>query len=118
MVAEIEAAHALNLRNLVVQKKLEENTGKIAVTGTDKVYTVVRDINDIEKSEKEVKNDEVKVLDFSNDKSLPSGKVISSKTVSYEVVPIGEPKADSFIKQISGEEPIETSGSVILRSAP
>ena len=52
----------------VKKRKLEENTGSISVKGTGVSKTVVRDLEDIEKSENAMEKDDVKVLDF----SLPS----------------------------------------------
>ena len=48
---------------------MEENTGTISIKKTGKTVTVVRDIEEIKNAEAKINNDEVKVLDFSKEKS-------------------------------------------------
>lgn len=88
-------------------KKVQENIGKISAS-TGKNKTIVRDIEDIEKSEK-LKNEEpVKVLDFSKDNNYSGmvvregdkekGKQASSQSESQSVVR----KATGIISKASG----------------
>lgn len=59
------------------QRKLEENTGKISVKDTGVSKTVVRDLEEISKSEQAVDKKDVKVLDFTDEKA-PVENVIYS----------------------------------------
>lgn len=62
-----------------IRRKLEENTGTISVKDTGVSKTVVRDIEEIEKSEQAVDNKNVKVLDFSDEeKKTEANKVINA----------------------------------------
>ena len=49
-----------------VKRKMEENTGQISTAG-GKTVTVERDLDDIRRTEAAVKEQKVKVLDFSDD---------------------------------------------------
>lgn len=62
-----EAAYHNRKREAEIKRKLEENTGKISLPGAGKSMTVVRDIEDIEKSENRQGSDKLQVLDFSSE---------------------------------------------------
>lgn len=66
-VSAAEEAYSIKLRDEEVKRKLEENTGRISIKKTGKSFTVQRDIEEIEKSEKLTHTEKVKVLDFSKD---------------------------------------------------
>ncbi len=69
-----EDAYQARVKAAEQAKKVQENIGKIsASTGVNK--TIVRDIEDIEKSEKLKSEEPVKVLDFQKEKSS-SGMII------------------------------------------
>ena len=74
-----EEAYQARVKAAEQAKKVQENIGKIsASTGVNK--TIVRDIEDIEKSEKHQNDEPVKVLDFSRDKSSGSVNVHKENT--------------------------------------
>ncbi len=65
-----EKLYAEKLRKAEIERKVKENTGKISVAGVGgKSVTVVRDIEDIEKSETLQEQEKIPVLDFSKPKS-------------------------------------------------
>ena len=57
------------LENEAIKKKLEENTSTISVVGSGKVMKVVPDIEDVNRAEEAIRDEKVKVLDFTKDKS-------------------------------------------------
>lgn len=61
-----EKAYAKWLHDQEVKRKMEENTGQISTAG-GKTVTVERDLDDIRRTEAAVKEQKVKVLDFSDD---------------------------------------------------
>lgn len=61
-----EYAYQKQKREEEIKKKLEENTGSISVKGTGVSKTVVRDLEDIEKSEEAIGHKDIKILDFRN----------------------------------------------------
>lgn len=74
-----EAAYKKKKEEEEIKRKLEENTGSISVKGTGVSKTVVRDLEDIEKSEMAVDKQAVKVLDFSDEKTPAINQVVSQK---------------------------------------
>ena len=50
------------------RRRIEENTGSISIKKTGRTVKVVRDIEEIKNAEREINNEEVKVLDFSKEK--------------------------------------------------
>lgn len=66
-IAQEEEAYHKKIEEEEIKRKLEENTGKISVKGTGVSKTVVRDIDEIQKSEEALENKKVEVLDFSDD---------------------------------------------------
>ena len=93
-------------------KKVQENIGKISAS-TGKNKTIVRDIEDIEKSEK-LKNEEpVKVLDFTKEKSY-SGVSKSGGTVKPENKPAAEkPAKEGIVRKASGS--ISKASGVVIK---
>ena len=91
-----------------IKRKLEENTGTISIKGTGKSVTVRRDIEDIEKAEAAQKNDEVKVLDFSKENSVPQGTVIRENAAVEKSAP---PRGNLILR--TGE--IKTKAGGIIR---
>ena len=73
-IAEEEQKYNDLLRQQEVNKKIEENTGSISIKKTGQTVTVVRDIEDIEKSEELTTKEGVKILDFSKPKMVRSVK--------------------------------------------
>ncbi len=74
-VAEAERQYTVMLREEEVQRKVEENTGRINIKKTGRQITVKRDIEEIEKSEKTTEEQKIQVLDFSGSavkKTAPS----------------------------------------------
>lgn len=63
-VASEEKAYYDRLRDEEIKRKVEENTGSIAIKKTGKVLTIQRDIEEIEKGEEATIEENVKVLDF------------------------------------------------------
>lgn len=71
-VKAAEDAYNDRLRQAEVKRKVEENKGSISIKKSGRVVEVVRDIEDIEKAEGLVEDNEVKVLDFSRPKQRVS----------------------------------------------
>lgn len=95
------------------QKKLEENTGMISVKGTGVSKTVVRGLEEIEKSEQAVDKKDVKVLDFTEEKAPVENVVYSAekpKSVSGGVI-----KKDSGIVSQSSGKISKASGVIIKK---
>ena len=69
VISDQEKAYAEKLKRQEEQRQVEENTGTISIKKTGKTVTVVRDIEEIKNAEAKINNDEVKVLDFSKEKS-------------------------------------------------
>ena len=68
-ISDAEKAYKLSLAEAADQKRVEENTGSISIKRTGKTLTVTRDLEDIKTAEEEISKEEVKVLDFSKEKS-------------------------------------------------
>lgn len=68
-ISDAEKAYKLSLAEAADQKRVEENTGSISIKKTGKTLTVTRDLEDIKTAEEEISKEEVKVLDFSKEKS-------------------------------------------------
>lgn len=66
-IGQEEEAYRKKIEEEEIKRKLEENTGKISVKGTGVSKTVVRDIDEIQKSEEALENKKVEVLDFSDE---------------------------------------------------
>lgn len=119
-VNDEENAYEEKLRQAEIQKKLEENTGTISVAGKEKVIKVVRDIEDIEKAEEDMKKEAVRILDFSG-KSTGSGKIVGkNKTIDLDQTgrvtsAKDTKKSSSFIRKID-DDTVETGGAVRKRS--
>lgn len=77
-VALEEKIYQDRLKAEEIKRKLEENVGAI-VGAKGKTKTVVRDLEDIEKSEEALEKEDVKVLDFS-DKSESAGVIRNDDT--------------------------------------
>ena len=92
-------------------KKVQENIGKIsAATGKNKM--IIRDIEDIEKSEKVLNEQPIRVLDFSKDKSSSNMEINRLKNNDDENV---QQESDSgVLKPIEGDV-INASGTVIRK---
>lgn len=80
-VKAAEAEYIARIKEEEVRKKLEENVGKIS-TSTGRKIMVERDIVEIEQSEEAVKNQDIKILDFSEELRLDTPSGSSSTTVS------------------------------------
>ena len=68
-ISDAEKAYKLSLAEAADQKRVEENTGSMSIQRTGKTLTVTRDLEDIKTAEEEISKEEVKVLDFSKEKS-------------------------------------------------
>ena len=69
-VEKEEKLYSDKLRQAEIERKVKENIGKISVAGVGgKSVTVVRDIEDIEKSETLQEQEKIPVLDFSKEKA-------------------------------------------------
>lgn len=87
-------------------KKVKENIGKIS--GTDgKSQTIVRDLDDIEKSEQLKKEAPVRVLDFSNEKES-SGRVVREDAPAEAEAP----KSSGIIRTEEGGIVRKASGAI------
>ena len=64
-VSADEQAYAKWLRDQEIKRKMEENTGQISSGG--KTVTVGRNLDDIQRAEAAVKDQKIRVLDFSDD---------------------------------------------------
>jgi len=105
-----EEAYQARVRAAEQAKKVQENIGKIsASTGVNK--TIVRDIEDIEKSEKLQNEEPVKVLDFSKEKSH-SGIVVRKNTEKDKTA-TDRQKNNSIIRRSTGD--ISKAGGVIKK---
>ena len=107
-----EQSYRERVKAAEMAKKVQENIGKISAS-TGKNKTIVRDIEDIEKSEK-LKNEEpVKVLDFSKEKSY-SGISKSGGTVKTENKPAAEkPTKEGIVRKASGS--ISKASGVVIK---
>lgn len=81
-------------------KKVQENIGKISAS-TGKNKTIVRGIEDIEKSEKLKSEEPVKVLDFSNDNNY-SGIVVREENKAKEAPAAAQPESSGVIRKATG----------------
>lgn len=81
------------------KRKLEENTGSISVKGTGVSKTVVRDLEDIEKSETAVEKKNVKVLDFGGKNEQQSVKPAAEKA-----------------KAVRPEAPKDNTGGLVVKT--
>ncbi len=95
VVKKEEDAYAQKLREAEVERKIEENIGQIS-TSSGKTVEIIRNLDDIERVEEEVENDEVVVLDFSEDNKIKDGKL-------------------NIIALPEGREATTVSGSVLRR---
>ena len=103
-----EQAYAKKQKEEEIKRKLEENTGSISVKGTGVSRTVVRNLEDIEKSEQAIDNN-TRVLDFSK-KSKENIIIRKNGRKNEENVP----QADgSLVKKIDGE--ISQATGVIIK---
>ena len=108
-VSIAEEAYKKQKREEEIKKKLEENTGSISVKGTGVSKTVVRDLEDIEKSEAAVDSNPTRVLNFADDKN--DAPVVRNAHAPVVAKP---QKQDSFvIKKNDGE--ISGATGVIIR---
>ena len=107
-----EQSYRERVKAAEMAKKVQENIGKISAS-TGKNKTIVRDIEDIEKSEK-LKNEEpVKVLDFSKEKSY-SGISKPGGTVKTENKPAAEkPAKEGIVRKASGS--ISKASGVVIK---
>lgn len=107
-----EQSYRERVKAAEMAKKVQENIGKISAS-TGKNKTIVRDIEDIEKSEK-LKNEEpVKVLDFSKEKSY-SGISKPGGTVKTENKPAAEkPTKEGIVRKASGS--ISKASGVVIK---
>lgn len=95
-----------------IKRKLEENTGSISIKGTGVSKTVVRDLDEIVKSEDAVGKKDVKVLDFSDEKTPVVSKVTSSN--SPVVKPVSK-EEDSNLLVVKPQGKISKASGVIIK---
>ncbi len=103
-----EQAYAQKQKEEEIKRKLEENTGSISVKGTGVSKTVVRDLEDIEKSEQAIDNN-TRVLDFSK-KQKTNVIIRKNGKKSEENLPQSE---SSIVKKSDGE--ISKASGVIIK---
>ena len=105
----VEEAYQRKKHEEEIKKKLEENIGSISVKDTGVSKTVIRDLEDIEKSEKAVDSQKVRVLDFSEPEKESQNTVVSGKKTSTT------PKKTSnlVVKKVDGE--ISKATGVIIK---
>jgi len=96
-ISEAEQAYAEKLKSEEIRRKLEENTGQISTAG-GKTLTIGRDLVEIEKSEDALRNEKVRVLDFSKDRVSGEVTVPSRSRKSKE-----ETLEDSLLRESSGQ---------------
>ena len=103
-VKNAEKLYQEKLRQAEIERKLKENTGTISVAGGGKSMTVVRDIEDIEKSESLQEQNKIPVLDFSSHgnenvviKQGAKPKVLQTKKQNNILI-----KSEGKISQASG----------------
>ena len=82
-VSADEQAYAKWLRDQEIKRKMEENTGQISSGG--KTVTVGRNLDDIQRAEAAVKDQKIRVLDFSDD-----GERSSAGAVRREIYGVSE----------------------------
>lgn len=92
-----------------LKRKLEENTGSISVKGTGVSKTVVRGIDEIQKSESAVEKENVEVLSFSDEN--PSGE--KEKTEVAKEAP--KPQAENAPVLNKTQGTITKASGVIIR---
>lgn len=107
-----EETYKKQKREEEIKKKLEENTGSISVKGTGVSKTVVRDLEDIEKSEEALDNREVKALDFGNN-TIPASRETPVVKKSNPVVEKTEPSENMVIRKSGGK--ISKASGVIIK---
>ena len=100
------------LREEEVKKKLQENTGSIS-TATGQTKKIIRDLEDIEKSEQLLEKNKLPVLDFSKSKDTKTGSVINDTTgvIIKQEEEIEKTSEGNLIKEVTGDV-IKTSGSI------
>ena len=101
-----EEAYQKQKREEEIKKKLEENTGSISVKGTGVSKTVVRGLEEIEKSEEVLDNKNSQVLDFGGSTSLVVKKGDAKKN---EISQSGQ----GVVKSSSGK--ISKASGVIIK---
>lgn len=94
------------------KRKLEENTGSISVKGTGVSKTVVRDLEDIEKSETAVENKDVKVLNFGASKETAAVKATAEKA---KVIQSENPKDKDGGTVVKTQGKISRASGVIIK---
>ena len=107
-IAAAEKTYAEKLKAIAIRKKLEENTGQIS-TGDGKTVTIGRELSEIEKSENAVKNDDVRVLDFSQNKV--SGSLTSSQQKRKPTA--AKAAGSGILRQNSGA--VTQSGTIVVK---
>ncbi len=95
-----------------IKRKLEENTGSISVKGTGVSKTVVRDLQEIEKSEEALDQKDVKVLNFSDEKVPVVNKVTPAG--SKVVKPVSQ-KEDDGLLVVKPQGKISKATGVIIK---
>ena len=106
-----EETYQKQKREAEIKKKLEENTGSISVKGTGVSKTVVRDLEDIEKSEEALENKDTQVLDFNEkEPKIKSVSVVKRSNAPAENV---VENTNSVVKKVSGE--ISKASGVIIK---
>ena len=104
-----EKAYANWLHEQEVKRKMQENTGQISSGG--KTMTVERDLDDIQRAEAAVKDQKVRVLDFSGDgEGEGSGVVVSDRQPQRR-----REKAGSGIILRPAEGESESGGGIIVK---
>lgn len=105
-IAAAEKAYADKIKAEAIRQKLKENTGQIS-TATGKTVTVGRDLSEIEKSEDALKNEDVRVLDFSND-HVSGSITIPSRQRETQV-----PDNGGIILRQSGGKKVQSGGIIV-----
>ena len=107
-----EKAYQARVKAAEQAKKVQENIGKIsAATGKNKM--IIRDIEDIEKSEKVLNEQPIRVLDFSKDnQSNRKGKV--QRADSDEDLAVNKNDDTGILRTFSGDE-IQSGGIVVKK---
>lgn len=108
IVSAEEEADRIVKEKEALQKKLEENTSTISVDGSGKVMKVVPDIEAVNKAEEAVRNEEVRVLDFSKKKDEGVVRQDNAPRLSKEVR-----QPSGIVRQISDDETVQSGGRVV-----
>lgn len=112
LVSQEEKEYDRSVEEELKKQKIEENKGSI-LNSSGKSTVVVRDLEEIAKSEEIKQGEEIKVLDFSKDDTSSTKVTTEKKTITREEInsAVSKVSGGNILKKIDGES-LGASGSV------